>query len=68
MENIYPFLVQNHQTWSLDIMSVASSSEFLPSSFNAYAGQKGPLHGGHMLYLDLYKEKFRLYILFILST
>ena len=31
-------------------------------------GQKWPRHGGHMFYLDLYKQKLVFYILLILSV
>ena len=46
-------------------MYVASSGEPLLSLFK---GQKWPSLGGHMFYLDSYKEKLRFYILLILST
>ena len=47
----------------IDIMYVASFSEPLLSVFNYAPGcQIWPSLGGHMFYLDSYKEKLRFYI------
>ena len=59
-KNFKNLIFQNHKAQSLNIWYIASSSGPLPKLLKLSPwGQKWPRPGGHLFYIDLYRENFK---------